>query len=399
MRVLMISWEYPPYVVGGVGKHVAELAPAFERLADDSLHVDLVTTRYSGGAEVEAINKSVTVHRIQTLPFTPVDHYNAVVASNGILVSYAQQLAKKERYDIIHNHEWLTGAAGIALKHAWKTPLVTTIHATERGRHQGYLPSDTSRQINQMEWQLGYEAWRLIVCSRYMIQELGGFFGIPANKVGVIPNGVDMNQLHPCSAERAAQLRAEYAPNGERLLFFVGRITHEKGLQVLLAAMPKILQRYPNTRLLAAGKNSEKMWERAHELGIGHAVHFLGYITNEQRDHLYQTVDAAVFPSLYEPFGIVALEAMAQGCNVIASNVGGLSEVVHHTQNGLTIYPNDPDSVVWAVDQLFAGPEAAQRYRTQALHEVQTRYNWDTITCHTVEFYRHVVAERQQIEW
>ena len=399
MRVLMISWEYPPYVVGGVGKHVAELAPAFERLADDSLHVDLVTTRYSGGAEIEAINKSVTVHRIQTLPFTPVDHYNAVVASNGILVSYAQQLAKKERYDIIHNHEWLTGAAGIALKHAWKTPLVTTIHATERGRHQGYLPSDTSRQINQMEWQLGYEAWRLIVCSRYMIQELGGFFGIPANKVGVIPNGVDMNQLHPCSAERAAQLRAEYAPNGERLLFFVGRITHEKGLQVLLAAMPKILQRYPNTRLLAAGKNSEKMWERAHELGIGHAVHFLGYITNEQRDHLYQTVDAAVFPSLYEPFGIVALEAMAQGCNVIASNVGGLSEVVHHTQNGLTIYPNDPDSVVWAVDQLFAGPEAAQRYRAQALHEVQTRYNWDTITCHTVEFYRHVVAERQQTEW
>ena len=399
MRVLMISWEYPPYVVGGVGKHVAELAHAFERLADDSLHVDLVTTRYSGGAEIEAINKSVTVHRIQTLPFTPVDHYNAVVASNGILVSYAQQLAKKERYDIIHNHEWLTGAAGIALKHAWKTPLVTTIHATERGRHQGYLPSDTSRQINQMEWQLGYEAWRLIVCSRYMIQELGGFFGIPANKVGVIPNGVDMNQLHPCSAERAAQLRAEYAPNGERLLFFVGRITHEKGLQVLLAAMPKILQRYPNTRLLAAGKNSEKMWERAHELGIGHAVHFLGYITNEQRDHLYQTVDAAVFPSLYEPFGIVALEAMAQGCNVIASNVGGLSEVVHHTQNGLTIYPNDPDSVVWAVDQLFAGPEAAQRYRAQALHEVQTRYNWDTITCHTVEFYRHVVAERQQTEW
>ncbi|MCB0096554.1 MAG: glycosyltransferase family 4 protein [Caldilineaceae bacterium] len=399
MRVLMISWEYPPYVVGGVGKHVAELAPAFERLADDSLHVDLVTTRYSGGAEIEAINKSVTVHRIQTLPFTPVDHYNAVVASNGILVSYAQQLAKKERYDIIHNHEWLTGAAGIALKHAWKTPLVTTIHATERGRHQGYLPSDTSRQINQMEWQLGYEAWRLIVCSRYMIQELGGFFGIPANKVGVIPNGVDMNQLHPCSAERAAQLRAEYAPNGERLLFFVGRITHEKGLQVLLAAMPKILQRYPNTRLLAAGKNSEKMWERAHELGIGHAVHFLGYITNEQRDHLYQTVDAAVFPSLYEPFGIVALEAMAQGCNVVASDVGGLSEVVHHTQNGLTIYPNDPDSVVWAVDQLFAGPEAAQRYRAQALHEVQTRYNWDTITCHTVEFYRHVVAERQQTEW
>ncbi|MEZ4664188.1 MAG: glycosyltransferase family 4 protein [Caldilineaceae bacterium] len=399
MRVLMISWEYPPYVVGGVGKHAAELAPAFERLDDDALHIDLLTTRYSGGDEVEAISKSVTVHRVQTLPFTPVDHYNSVMASNGILVSYAQQLAKKERYDIIHIHEWLTGAAGVALKHAWKTPLVTTIHATERGRHQGYLPSDTSRQINHVEWQLGYESWRLIVCSRYMIQELGAFFGIPANKVSVIPNGVDMELLHPCPPETAAHLRKQYAPNGERLLFFVGRITHEKGLQVLLAAMPKILQKHPNTRLLAAGKNSEKMWERAHELGVADHVDFLGYITNEERDHLYQVVDAAVFPSLYEPFGIVALEAMAQGCNVIASDVGGLSEVVHHTQNGLTVYPNDPDSVTWAVDQLFSGPEAARRYKDLARHQVQTRYNWDTIACHTLKFYEHVITERSQVDW
>lgn len=399
MRVLMFSWEYPPYVVGGLGKQAAELAPAFQRLKDDSLHVDLLTTRYAGGDTVESISPSVTVHRVHTLPFSPLDHYNSIMASNSILVNYARRLAQQGSYDIIHTHDWLTGAASITLKHEWKTPLVSTIHATERGRHQGYLPSDTSHQINDMEWRLGYESWRLIVCSHYMIQELDNYFGVPANKVSVIPNGIDLNLLHRCPPETVAELRTRYAPHGERLLFFVGRITHEKGLHVLLRAMPKILHKHPNTRLLVAGKNSEKMMSQAQALGIADGVHFLGYITNEERDHFYQSVDAAIFPSLYEPFGIVALEAMAQGCNVIASYVGGLVEVVQHTQNGLTIYPNDPDSVAWAVDQLFSNPQAAQQYKVQALHQVQTLYNWDKIACHTLDFYRGVVAERQKVDW
>ena len=122
-------------------------------------------------------------------------------------------------------------------------------------------------------------------------------------------------------------LRSLYAPNGERLLLFVGRIVHEKGLQVLLRAMPRILAQHPNTRLLVAGKNGAAMWPLAFELGVEQAVIFLDYVTNAQRDCLYHVVDVAVFPSLYEPFGIVALEAMAAKCNVVASSIGGIDEV------------------------------------------------------------------------
>src|SRR5699024_487361 len=136
-------------------------------------------------------------------------------------------------------------------------------------------------------------------------------------------------------AEQQAAMRADYAPNGERLLFYVGRITYEKGLHVLLRAMPSILADHPNTRLLVAGKNSRHLQPLANELGIAQSVEFLDFISDAQRDAFYQVVDAAIFPSLYEPFGIVALEAMALDCNVIASNVGGLGEVVDHLVNGL----------------------------------------------------------------
>jgi glycosyltransferase involved in cell wall biosynthesis len=401
MRILLISWEYPPYVVGGMGRHVAELVPALSRLsvAGEPLYVDVVTPRYAGGKPIEQLNERVTIYRVDAMPLSPLDHYNSVIAGNSTLIAQARKLIRKHDYDVIHIHDWLTATAGVALKHEHKLPLVTTIHATERGRHQGYLPSDTSRQINRLEWQACYESWRVVACSNFMRQELQSYFGVPSDKVTIIVNAIDFDVLHYASPETARALRQRYGPNGEKLIFFVGRITHEKGLHVLIRAVPKILDKYPNTRVLAAGKNSEKMWPMAHELGIGRAMTFLGYISDEKRDHLYQTVDVAVFPSLYEPFGIVALEAMALGCNVIASDVGGLGEVVQHRQNGLTVYPNDPDSITWGVDYLFSHPLEAQRMRDLARQQTHLLYNWDKIARQTVALYQQVAAERRRVRW
>lgn len=401
MRILVLTWEYPPYVVGGMGKHVAGLIPELGGIPSrfGPVTVDVITTRYGGGERVEAINPYVTIHRVDVTPFDPQDLYNQVITSNDALVAYARRLAHQTPYDLIHVHDWLPGVAGIILKHAFKLPLVATAHATERGRHQGHLDSTTSHQIDALEWKLCYEAWRLIVCSQYMTNELYWYFGAPRNKISVIPNGIAASQLHPCTADRQAALRAAYAPNGDRLLFYVGRITYEKGLHVLLRAMPSILRDHANTRLLVAGKNSRHYQPLAYELGIYDAVQFLDFISDEQRDCLYQTVDAAIFPSLYEPFGIVALEAMAQDCNVIASDVGGLGEVVEHLVNGLTVYPNDPDSIAWAVRTLFANPTAAAQRRITARQQVEELYTWPTIARQTVALFERVVEERRQTPW
>jgi glycosyltransferase involved in cell wall biosynthesis len=222
---------------------------------------------------------------------------------------------------------------------------------------------------------------------------------MPTDKMIVIPNGIDIDNLHIIPPQQERILTEQYAPNHERLLFFVGRIVHEKGLHVLIRAMPQILQEFPNTRLLVAGRNSRHLFPLAAELGVAGAVRFLDFITDQQRDYIYQVVDAAIFPSLYEPFGIVALEAMALDCNVIASDVGGLGEVVKHEINGLTVYPNDPDSIAWAVRRLFRDPSAALVRRIMAHAQVGAQYSWHNIAQQTVILYHGIIAERQHVVW
>lgn len=239
----------------------------------------------------------------------------------------------------------------------------------------------------------------MIACSNFMRQELQNYFGLPSDKIVVIPNGIDLAKGERCAEEKRVALQQRYAPQGEHLLLYVGRIVYEKGLHVLIRAMPRLLAAYPQTRLLVAGKNGERYWPLAYELNVERSINFLGYISDEERDCLYTLVDAAVFPSLYEPFGIVALEAMAAGTSVIVSSIGGLAEVVRHLENGLTVLPNDPLSIAWAVDRLFSDPVAADRRRRQALQDVVERYSWRQIANQTVAFYHGIVHERSQTDW
>lgn len=401
MRVLMLSWEFPPYVVGGMGKHVAELAPALggQATAFGPIHIDLVTPHMNGGPTSEQVNDFVTVYRVDTPALNPADLVNSVISGNHALSGAAMPIGDSRPYDLIHIHDWLVVKAGVTLKHRWKTPVISTIHATERGRHRGHIPDEASHQIDRSEWQCCFEAWRVIACSRFMKQEIQNYFDVPADKISVVPNGLSTDAIENCTSEQMEALRNLYAPNGERLLLFVGRIVHEKGLQVLLRAMPRILADYPDTLLLVAGKNGAAMWPLAFELGVEQSVIFLDFVTNAQRDCLYRMVDVAVFPSLYEPFGIVVLEAMAANCNVIASSVGGMTEVIHHQENGLTVYPNDPLSIAWAVSQVFSDPAAAARRKKAALNEIRTVYNWDNVARQTAAIYEQVVADRRNTDW
>jgi glycosyltransferase involved in cell wall biosynthesis len=366
---------------------------------DEPIYIDVLTTRFAGGPAIENFNEFVTIHRVDVPVMDALDWYNSVVDNNSVFVDYGKLLGKTRTYDLIHVHDWLTGEAGITLKHYWKTPLVVTIHATERGRHQGWLPTSTSQQIDHLEWRIAYEAWRVVACSEYMRDELARWFALPAEKITVIPNGIDTSQIRICPAPELEAMRLRYAPNGERLLFYVGRIVHEKGVHLIVRAMPRILANHPNTRLLVAGKNGQKLFPLAYELGVEKEIDFLGYIDDATRDCLYQIVDAAIFPSLYEPFGIVALEAMANDCNVIASNTGGLGEVVQHEATGLTVIAGDPMSIVWAVDRLFNDAEAAAARREAALAEVDSKYRWDQIGAQTRALYAQVAAARQGVEW
>jgi glycogen synthase len=398
MRILMLSWEYPPHVVGGLGKHTAELLPPLGELPD--LEVHLVTPRRAGGHSIEAVGHA-TVHRVDP-PITNGDFYTGAWQTNLRLKEYASRLWDETGpFDLVHIHDWLVAFAGVALKHNHKIPLVSTIHATERGRGRGFLNSEQSRAIHHVEWWLTYESWRVIACSQYMADEITDYFQCPQEKIDVIPNGVDSDRFDALDGQDLSHFRSMYALPFEQVVFSVGRVVYEKGLHVLIRATPLILGQHPAAKIVIAGKGPELDWLRSlsWEVGVGEKVLLTGFISDQDRDRLFKTADCAVFPSLYEPFGIVALEAMAAKCPVVVSEVGGLQDVVQHAETGITVYPDDPASLAWGIVHTLQHPEWAAGRVEKAYRMVHEKYSWQRIACMTVDVYRQVIAERSIASW
>jgi glycosyltransferase involved in cell wall biosynthesis len=400
MRVLMLSWEYPPHVVGGMGKHVFELAPA---LAAAGIEVHVLTPLLRGGAAREVTAEGVTIHRIEPPHMEDYGFVTFAVETSNVLEQAAYALcAEFKAFDLIHAHDWLASTAAVALKHAWRRPLVATIHATERGRGQGFLiTNDHSERINELEWGLTYEAWRVIACSRFMAHQVHDYFSTPLDKIDVVPNGIYVHPDPFASDEQRRAFRRRFVEDDQQLVYYVGRIVYEKGLHVLLDAWPRVLAGLPRARLMIAGAGGylPTLMQRAEDLGIAEHVTFAGFIPDDERDQLYHVADVAVFPSLYEPFGIVALEAMAADCPVVVAATGGLAEVVIDHETGLTIQPNDPAALAWGILHTLQHPDWSQARAGNAYRVARDSFNWHTIAGATADVYRRAYEEWRGSAW
>ena len=321
---------------------------------------------------------------------------------NQALIGAAQAvIARHGPFDLIHNHDWLTAQAAWTLKHAHKLPLVATIHATERGRGRGTLWGALPNLINDTEWRLTYEAWRVICCTRYMEQEIVDYFQAPAEKLDIIPNGVDPRPFEALDKEDLSAFRTRYAQPYEELVFSVGRIVAEKGIETLIRSAAIVAQKRPNCKFVIAGKGPEldAMRQLVNTLGLTQTVIMAGFISDDDRNRLYKVADCAVFPSLYEPFGIVALEGMAAHTPVVVSEVGGLREVVEHAQTGITVYPGDPASCAWGILHTLEHPDWAALRVANAIKAVHTTFDWQTIAKQTTQVYERVIQERSLSDW
>jgi glycosyltransferase involved in cell wall biosynthesis len=403
MRILMLSWEYPPHVIGGMGRHVMDLAPA---LVAEGVELHILTPLLRGGAASEVSAQGVHVHRVELSKATDDGQGPASVAFVQQMNVAMERAALALRqavgdFALIHAHDWLTAQAGIALKHTWRRPLVTTIHATERGRRQGYLDAGHAEQINDLEWLLTYEAWRVIACSRFMAAQLGEYFNTPHDKIDVVPNGIYVRPSPFGAEEERRAYRQRFAGDDQPLAFYVGRIVYEKGLHVLLEAWPRVLERFPRARLVIAGTGAclEVLRIRARDLGLSDSVLFTGFIPDEERDRFYAIADVAVFPSIYEPFGIVALEAMGARCPVVVTATGGLAEVVIPHETGLTVCPNDPESLAWGILHTLQHPEWARARAENGFRVVCDAFNWHHIAAMTVEVYERTYTAWRQNGW
>ncbi|MBK9713915.1 MAG: glycosyltransferase family 4 protein [Kouleothrix sp.] len=399
MRVLMLSWEYPPHVVGGMGKHVMDLAPA---LVQQGIEVHVVTPLLRGGAARETTADGVHVHRVEPPPMDAFGFVSYVQQTNSLMAQAARDLPHEiGDVQLIHAHDWLAAQAGVTLKHAWRRPLIATIHATERGRQQGYVGNPHAEQVNSTEWWLTYEAWRVIACSRFMTEQITSYFHTPSDKIDVVPNGIYVGADPFASPEERQEFRRRFVEDDQPLVYYVGRLVYEKGLHVLLDAWPQIRAAVPRAHLLIAGTGaySEALKSRAWVLGIGSEVTFAGFISDDHRDKLYRVADVATFPSLYEPFGIVALEAMAACCPVVVAATGGLSEVVTLHETGLTVHPDDSGSLAWGILHALEHPEWSRTRADNALRVVSDVFNWRAIAAATADVYQRTYAEWSDDGW
>lgn len=402
LRILMLSWEYPPHTIGGLGKHVLDLLPALDR---HGAEVHLITPQLMGGPEFEHLPESVaecTIHRVAPPDLHGVDFYTSVWRTNLAIEQCGRALIEQlGGVDIIHAHDWLVAFSAIALKHAYKIPLLSTIHATEHGRHRGNIQGDLQRAIHNVEWQLTYESWRVITTSGFMRDEVIRVFHLPADKVDIVPNGVDLSTFRRLAGEDLTAFRERFAAPSERIVYYVGRLVPEKGIQVLIDAAPKILANRGDVKFVIAGTGGYgyELRQRAIARGVDDRFLFAGFISDEDRDRLYKVADVAVFPSLYEPFGIVALEAMAARTPVVASNVGGFAEVITSHETGILTEPENPDSLAWGILHTLDHPEWSQARVENAYRMVRDRYNWDTIACETLAICERIVAARAITAW
>ncbi len=398
MRILMLSWEYPPHIVGGLGTHVAELTSA---LAAQGMELFVVTPLLRGGEPEETISERLRVRRVG-LAFGETHSFTSFVArANEELERVAYKVYEEVgEFDIIHTHDWLTSTSAIALKQHWYTPLIATIHATERGRGRGLLQGEHALQINNLEWQLSYEAWRIIVCSRFMTQQLVDTFQTPFDKIDVVPNGTDIPPSPFSTNEERLTFRRTYAHDDERIIFFVGRIVYEKGLHILLDALPKVTSQV-KARLVIAGTGAylDTLKEQAEAMGISHLVTCTGFISDEERDGLYHVADVTTFPSLYEPFGIVVLEAYAAESPVVVSQTGGLMEVVSPDETGLVVPPGNADALAESIVETLQNTQQTRIRVEKARRVLVEQYSWKSIARETINVYERVYEEWKKSSW
>ncbi len=389
MRSLILSWEYPPLIEGGLARHVRKLA---ENMSQLGVEVHVLTRGDERAPDEEEVN-GVHVHRVRE-PHRPrelsefvtwIEHMNADMLAAGV------ELGDRFDFDIVHGHDWLVAGAGDHLANRFRCPLVTTIHATEYGRHQGWVDKHPQSHIHGVERWIVNRADRVIACSSYMREHISDVFGVEERTVEVIPNGIDPADLQPVADLEA--LRVEFAQPDEKLVLLVGRLVYEKGFQVALEALPTLIERVGNVRFLIAGSGTheEELKKQAEELGLlDHGI-FLGWIGDDVLHSLYLISDLTVVPSIYEPFGLVALEAMASGCPCLVADTGGLREVVPNREVGLRFRSRDPQSLAEMAEQILTDDELRDRLVTEASDHVLT-FDWMDVAKQTLGVYKATLA-------
>ena len=341
MRILHLTWEYPPVMYGGLGRHVHALADAQAKAGHE---VVVITQAPNSAAPARVAWGSAGPVRVlrATVDHSrhdPDDLLAHVAEMEFEFTGHGNRLIADWQPDVIHAHDWMVAHAAVALRDSSGIPLTATIHATEAGRNMGWISTPLSTAIHGLEWWLANTADSVITCSATMQHEVADLFDVP--DAVVVPNGIEPTRWVVADSD-VARIRAENS-DAHPVLAYTGRVEWEKGVQTLVAAMPGLRAAHPNIRLVVAGHGSylDQVRGQAAGLGLGDSVRFLGWVSEADLRAVVVAADLLVAPSLYEPFGLVALEGAILGTPLVVAGTGGLKEFAAGDQRALTFSPGD----------------------------------------------------------
>jgi glycogen synthase len=396
VKVLMVSWEYPPVVIGGLGRHVHQLATA---LAGAGHEVVVLSRRPfdtdpSTHPSTDEVSEGVRVVAAAQDPHEfdfgrDMMAWTLAMGHSMLRAGLSLRAAASWRPDVVHAHDWLVAHPAIALAEFYDVPLVCTMHATEAGRHSGWVSGSISRQVHAVESWLVRESDSLIACSASMRDEITELFGPGLAEIRVIRNGIDA-ACWPFAARRPR--------HGPAQLLYVGRLEYEKGIHDAIAALPRIRRTHPGTTLTIAGDGTQLDWliDKARTHRVLRATTFVGRVEHSEMLALLGEADAIVLPSHYEPFGIVALEAAAAGTPLVTSTAGGLGEAVIDGQTGVSCAPRDVAGLAAAVRAVLDDAVGAQRRAIAARERLTEDFDWATVARETAQVY--LAAKRRERE-
>lgn len=410
----VLVYEYPPKIVGGLGTYAAEITRKFVLLDHD---VTVFTMNDdTGSLPTRELWRGIEIHRplhidvSDSLPdviaedikkwgrginlFSKILVYNYLTASKLV-----NELVRSEGflYDLVIAHDWLSAMGGIAIKRELDLPFVFHVHSAEKGRTMG----NGSEVVSNIEFRAAQTADMIVTVSNAMKAELISL-GFPAEKIRVVYNGVDPQKYsrEQVSGGKVAEVRGRYGlKENDQMVLFLGRLVWIKGVDKLIAAMPHVLQKAPNAKLVIVGLGDmqDYLTRLMQNLKLQDAVKFrFEFIPEEERIAHYAACDVAVFPSVYEPFGIVALEAMSMEKPVVvgASGVSGMREVVvpaGQEQCGFHVNPNDPTDIAWGITSALQDPQYSQRLGQNGRKRVLQEFSWDAIAKKTIQIYNELL--------
>lgn len=375
MKPLFITWEYPPYKAGGIAAHCEDLATT---LADQG-HEPVVITY--GEKEEEEVRDGVQIYRVPATDSANNTLSWAMHLGHEI-EKKAINLAKGNDFDLIHAHDWMAVPGATGIKKTLELPMVFTVHSTQKGRDG--INSEYQETIHNLEWYGTYEAEEVITVGREFSEEVKHNYDVPNDKVNYIPNGVNLEKFDRHNNQLNHN---DYALDWEQIVLFVGRMYPQKGPGHLIEAMPKILDKKPEAKFVMCGSGATQHYKNIAKDVVGEKAYFPGYVSDQELLSLMKSAEMTVAPSVYEPFGIVPLEAAACKTATIGSYTGGMKDTIVHEYTGLHTYPGDPNSIKNQVTRALEDPEWTGWMGDKARERVEDNFRWEQIAAWTTGIY------------